>query len=424
MHRRLLAVGLGGVLAATAAAAARAAEPSPDPSVSAVSVTPDGHTGKGGAIHGSASDDGRYVAFYSPATDLVPGDANDNTDVFLRDRQTGKTTLVSVAADGTQGNGYSYEPSISGDGRYIVYSTDASNLVPGDDNGRADVLVYDRETGTTTLVSAGPDLTSGDGSSDMPVISADGRRIAFRSNASDLGPQVGARPSSQVYVYDLADRRLALVSHDDDGNPANKSTLDLDVSSDGRYITYTSGATNLAGGRPDEVLNRDLYLYDRQDDSTTRLITSAYSSSMSADGRFVAFNSYGTGILPASLKNVGIFLLDRTTGNTTLVSAGHDGTEPDKSSFNAVVSADGRYVSYRSNARNLVPGGSGWMSGVYLYDRQNGTTTRVAGGTDSSYAVSPAFSRDGTHLKFASSDPNLVPGDTNNAPDIFIRRLG
>ncbi|GGN73180.1 hypothetical protein GCM10010112_42330 [Actinoplanes lobatus] len=411
-------------MAATVTSAAHAAEPSPDTSPSAVSITSDGHTGNKGSGHASASDDGRYVAFNSPSTDLVPGDVNDNTDIFLRDRQTGTTTLVSVAADGTQGNAGSYGPTISGDGRYVAYYTESSNLVPGDDNGSAsDVLVYDRQTGTTTLVSAGPDHTSGNSSSDQPVISADGRHIAFFSTASDLGPQVGNRPSIQVYLYDLEDQHISLVSQDAAGNVANRPTTDLDISSDGRYVTYTSWATNLAGGRPDDF-GRDLYLYDRDSASSNRLVTSAYSSSISAEGRYIAFESVGTGILPAPLNNLGVFLLDRTTGTRTLVSAAHDGTEPNKPALGAVISADGRYVSYYTSAKNMVADGSGWLTGVYLYDGQNRTTTRISGGTDTSQALWPTFSRDGSHLAFASSDPNLVPNDANNTLDIFISRLG
>jgi archaellum component FlaF (FlaF/FlaG flagellin family) len=118
----------------------------------------------------------------------VPGDTNGTWDVFVHDRVTGQTTRVSVASDGTQGNGHSGSPSISADGRYVAFSSSASNLVPGDTNGRGDVFVHDRLTGQTTRVSVASDGTQGNGDSWWPSISADGRYVAFASEASNLVP--------------------------------------------------------------------------------------------------------------------------------------------------------------------------------------------------------------------------------------------
>ena len=137
----------------------------------------------------SISADGRYVAFISDASNLVPGDTNGVTDIFVYDRQTGTIERVSVAADGTQGNGGSCQPSISADGRYVAFSSYASNLVPGDTNGISDVFVYDRQTDTIERVSVAADGTQGNSYSWQPAsISADGRYVAFSSFASNLVP--------------------------------------------------------------------------------------------------------------------------------------------------------------------------------------------------------------------------------------------
>jgi Tol biopolymer transport system component len=169
-----------------------------------VSVASDGTQAHAGASHPSISADGRYVAFHSLSNNLVPGDTNAY-DVFVHDRQTGATTLVSVASDGTQANEQSRHPSISADGRYVAFHAHDSNLVPGDTNNAWDTFVHDRQTGETTRVSVASDGTQGNSFSRHPIISADGRSVAFESEASNLvsgdtnGPGV---TGIDIFVHD------------------------------------------------------------------------------------------------------------------------------------------------------------------------------------------------------------------------------
>ncbi|NMG21975.1 calcium-binding protein, partial [Brasilonema bromeliae SPC951] len=155
-------------------------------SLTLVSVADDGTQGNNYSRKPTISADGRFVAFYSAANNLVAGDTNNSSDIFVRDLLTGTTTRVSVADDGTQGNNNSSNPAISADGRFVAFDSTASNLVAGDTNNTSDIFVRDLLTGTTTRVSVADDGTQGNGFSYTPAISADGRFVAFESSASNL----------------------------------------------------------------------------------------------------------------------------------------------------------------------------------------------------------------------------------------------
>ena len=165
----------------------------------------------------SISADGRYVVFESAADNLVPGDTNDHSDVFVHDRQTGETSRVSVASDGTEGNGQSDEPSISADGRYVAFASEASNLVPGDTNHNYDILLHDRQTGETVRVSVASDGTEGNGHSIEPSISSDGQYVAFTSWASNLVPG-DTNDAWDVFVHDRETGETVRVSLASEGS--------------------------------------------------------------------------------------------------------------------------------------------------------------------------------------------------------------
>ncbi len=207
----------------------------------------------------SISADGRYIAFTSSASNLVPGDTNRNSDVFVHDTVTGTTSRVSIDSDGHQANGSSWHPSISADGRHIAYGSRASNLVAGDSNGRDDVFVHDTVTGTTRRVSI--DSNGNQASSDLeaPSISADGRYIAFTSQASNLvaGDTNGA---DDVFVHDTLTGTTRRVSTNSDGDQANASSMDPRISANGRYIAFYSYASNLVPGDTNGKL--DVFVYD------------------------------------------------------------------------------------------------------------------------------------------------------------------
>jgi len=224
-----------------------------------VSVASDGTQSNHDSYNPSISADGRFVAFESEATNLVSGDTNNFRDIFVHDRQTGQTTRVSVASDGTQANGHSFDPSISADGRYVAFISLASNLVSGDTNDHQDIFVHDRQTGQTTRVSVASDGTQANDHSFDPSISADGRYVAFISFASNLVggdteppilPSTTSLPnnpasqgrgvSSQVFVHDRQTGATTLVSVAIDGSEGNGHSEEVSISADGRYVAFRS----------------------------------------------------------------------------------------------------------------------------------------------------------------------------------------
>jgi Tol biopolymer transport system component len=387
-----------------------------------VSVASDGTQGNGYTNSPSISADGRYVAFRSLASNLVPGDTNVHYDVFVHDRQTGQTTRVSVASDGTQGNAECRHPSISADGRYVAFQSEASNLVPGDTNGQWDVFVHDRLTGETTRVSVASDGTQANDGSYRPCISADGRHVAFLSNASNLVPG-DSNDWQDVFVHDRQTGQTTRVSVASDGSQANHQTVGQTMSADGRYVAFYSYASNLVPGGTNGGFNT--FVHDRQTGQTTRasLDTSGAlqgdDPSFSADGRYLAFRHY------YGSRSHDIFVQDRHTGETTQVDVASDGTGGNSGSMYPSISADGRYVAFWSAASNLVPGDSNDVDDIFVHDRLTGETTRVSVATDGSqanlYSVRSSISADGRYVAFHSLANTLVPGDTNECSDIFLR---
>jgi Tol biopolymer transport system component len=171
-----------------------------------VSLGPNGVQGNSYSFSPALSADGRFVAFESEASNLVPGDTNGERDVFVHDRQAGTTERVSVRRDGVQVRGSSYRPALSADGRFVAFVSRVHTLVPGDTNNKADVFVRDRRTGTTERVSVGPNGVQGNGRSDFPTLSADGRFVAFESEASNLGPG-DTNDAGDVFVRTLVRQR-------------------------------------------------------------------------------------------------------------------------------------------------------------------------------------------------------------------------
>src|SRR6266545_1404755 len=294
-------------------------------STSLVSVASDGTQGNDPSSGPAISGDGRYVAFESDATNLVPGDSNVRRDIFVRDRQTAETTRVSVASDGTQGSsefGFSQgaDASISADGRFVAFQAGFPNLVAGDTNtcvslpnlppGECpDIFVHDRQTGQTTRVSVASDGTQANDQSFRPAISADGRYVTFASVASNLVPgdtngAQGVFLGTDVFVHDRQTGQTTRVSVASDGTQANRESFAPTVSADGRYVAFLSLASNLvprdSNGRRNPLLGQDVFVHDRQTGQTTRVSVASdhrqalgpsLDPSISADGQRVAFAS-------------------------------------------------------------------------------------------------------------------------------------
>jgi Tol biopolymer transport system component len=352
---------------------------------SRVSKSSAGIEGDGSSANPAISTDGRYVVFDSGSNNLVSGDTNGAQDIFVRDRQTGTTTLISKTSAGVQADGGSTDPSISSDGRYVAFESYATNLVAGDTNGMTDIFVRDRQTGTTTLVSKNSAGVEGGGYSYNPSISSDGRYVAFSSDSDNLvsGDTNG---KYDVFVRDRQTGTTSRVSRSSAGVQGDEASSFPSISADGRYVTFESTATNLVSGDTNGVT--DIVVRDRQTGTTSRVSRSSagvqadsysYNPSISSDGRYVAFESSATTLVAGDTNGKSdVFVRDRQTGTTTLVSRNSAGVEGDDNSYIPSISTDGRYVAFDSFATNLVSGDTNGYDDIFVRDRQTGTTWLVS----------------------------------------------
>lgn len=379
------------------------------------------------------SADGRFVAFSSSSYSLVPWDTNGQRDVFVHDRQTGATTRVSVSSSGRQGNYQSNSAEISADGRFVVFTSLASTLVTGDSNLVEDIFVHDRLTGATTCVSVDSSGAQGNHHSYSPTISADGRFVAFTSYASNLVPG-DTNAKEDIFVHDRQTRETTRVSVDSSGEQGNDYSRLSTLSADGRYMAFSSAASNLVPGDSNAV--EDAFVHDRLTGTTTRISVDSYGAQgnsisyvpeISADSRFVAFFSLASNLVAGDTNDVwDIFVHDRNTETTTRVSVDSSGAQSFKHSNNPSISANGRFVSFSSAASNLVPGDTNGTADIFIHDRQTGTTTRISvdsyGAQGNSSSSVSAISADGRIVAFESRASNLVMWDTNAASDIFVHQ--
>jgi Tol biopolymer transport system component len=417
-------VGLGVLSALAAPAAAQV--------TTRQSLATGGGQGHGPSYSPMFTPDGRYVTFYSEAADLVPGDTNGDEDVFVRDRATGITVRVSVSSTGKQGNWDSYDSVISADARYVAFYSGAYNLVPGDTNGVDDVFVHDLATGTTSRVSVDALGTEGDAQSIYPSISADGRYVAFHSWATNLVPG-DTNGVADVFVHDRATGTTIRASVDSAGTEANGDSEYISLSADGSRAAFESKASNLVAG--DTNGYKDIFVRDFVKGTTTRVSVgsngeqadraSSYCS-ISGDGQSVGYECGATNLIPGDTNGIAdSYVHDLDTGITTRVSVSSSGTEGNAISLRAALSHDGRFAAFKSEASNLVPNDKNGVQDVFLHDRRLGKTTRVSVDTNGVEALgrssTPSISADGRHVGFYSHASNLVPGDTNGVPDVFVK---
>jgi archaellum component FlaF (FlaF/FlaG flagellin family) len=406
------------------------------PTTTRVSVSTTGNQSNDRSDDPAISADGRYVTFDSDAANLVPDDTNDVSDIFVRDRTTGTTTRVSVSTNGNQANQFSRASAISADGRYIAYHSLASNLVPDDTNNEIDVFVWDRVTGITSRVSVSTNEYQANRYSELPAISADGRYITYHSLATNLVPR-DTNSAYDVFVRDQSTGTTRRVSVSTTGDQGNRDSFEPAISADGRYVSYTSSATNLV---PDDTNGdrTDVLVWDRTTGTTGRISVStsgeqgndgSFTSVLSADGRYVSYASDASNLVPDDTNNAtDVFVRDRSTGTTRRISVSTVGTQGNGFSRSPAVSADGRYVAYHSLATNLVPDDTNGVTDVFVRDRFTGTTRRVSVSTNgyqaNHHSELPAISADGRHIAYHSLATNLVPDDTNGVTDIFVRDRG
>jgi Tol biopolymer transport system component len=356
--------------------------------------------------------------------------------VFVYDQQTETLSRVSVASDGTEGNSYAAYPSISADGRYVTFVSDSSNLVIGDTNGSADIFVHDRQAGQTSRVSVASDGTQANSFSRFSSISADGRYVVFDSEASNLVSD-DTNGYWDIFVHDRQTGQTSRVSIASDGTEGNeRSWYQSYISADGRYVVFSSDATNLVNGDTNNEM--DVFVHDRQTGQTSRVSVAsdgtqanllASADSISSDGRYVVFSTMANNLVSDDTNgDFDVFVHDQQTGQTSRVSIAFDGTDANGDSSDAFISADGRYVVFSSEAGNLVGNDTNDDGDVFVHDRQTAQTSRVSvafDGTDANGDSGAAsISTDGRYVTFVSWATNLVGGDTNLVQDIFVHDRG
>jgi Bacterial Ig-like domain/RTX calcium-binding nonapeptide repeat (4 copies)/FG-GAP-like repeat/WD40-like Beta Propeller Repeat len=364
----------------------------------------------------SISSDGRYVVFTSTSPDLVANDTNNVTDIFVRDRTSGTTQRVSVDSSGNQGNDSSQLPSISADGRYVAFTSLATNLVANDTNkveGSSfgdDVFVRDRDTDAdgifdeagavsterVNVSSSGTQANNIDRGRYRPSISTDGRYVAFTSRAANLVAN-DTNSAEDVFVRDLATGTTQRVSIDSSGNQANGACNEfacegssiVSISSSGRYVAFNSSAFNLVANDTNDL--NDIFVRDRDTDT---------------DGIF---------------DEAGAASTDRVNVGGCTTQANHESLSPS-------ISPDGRYVTFGSQATNLVANDTNASPDAFVRDRQTGITQRVSVGSSGTQAHlgggGSSISADGRFTVFASQALDLVANDTNGYTDVFLRELG
>ena len=413
----------------TTAAAAAATTQTHRASINSAGFQGNGDSGNSAP---SVSANGRYVAFDSAATNMIlNADTNGFTDVFVRDRTSHKTVRVSVGQNGVQGNEASYSPSVSASGRYVSFVSDASNLVPGDTNNSSDVFVRDRKLHKTFLVSVSSLGVEGNMASYSTSISANGRYVTFASDASNLVPG-DTNNSSDVFVRDRKLHKTSRVSVDSAGVQANSFSDEAEISAGGRYVAFRSMATNLVAGDTNGF--QDVFVRDRKLHTTVRVSVDSAgvqgnsfsdTPSISANGRFVAFRSESSNLVSGDTPGEDVFVRDRKLHTTSLVSVDSAGVPGNGGSNDPVISPDGRSVAFDSDATNLVAGDTNGSEDVFVRDRSlhktfrvSVTTVGVQGDSDSFF---PALSADRRFVAFASNATNLVSGDTNGFRDVFAR---
>jgi Tol biopolymer transport system component len=390
------------------------------------------------------SADGRYVVFTSRASDLVANDANGLSDVFVRDMKTGTTTLVSVNAAGTGGgNGFSSDPSISADGRRVAFVSAASDLVAGDTNGKYDVFVRDLKKGTTTLVSVNKAGTGGgDGDALHTSISGNGRYVAFSSVASDLVAN-DTNGKYDVFVRDLKKGTTTLVSVNAAGTgTADGNSIHPSISANGRLVAFESNAEDLVGNDSNgfaDVFVRDLVkgvttLVSANGGGTASGDETSSAPAISGNGRFVAFASEATDLVANDVVDTNgvndIFVRDLKKKSTVRVSvnASNNAAGSAESDY-CSISANGRFVAFESYASDLVAGDANGTFDAFVRDLKTKTTKLVSvnsagtgpGNFASGDAAAPAISANSKFVAFSSLASDLTENDFNSAEDVFRR---
>ncbi|MBD0672662.1 TolB family protein [Streptomyces sp. CBMA156] len=450
--RRRLARAAAVLLATAVAGAAMPAAQAKPPKGDTARVS---ETTKGAQLNGPSSalglsDDGRFALFTSAATDLLPGPGTPNTDeIYVRDLRNGHVERITVAADGSRLNAPTTDASISGDGRYVAFTTTATNVVPGQVAHDSDLFVHDRWSGHTELIAA-------DGPYGVPSLSRDGRYLAYGALRTDVDPSVQRR-YYDIFVTDRRTHTTRLVTTGADGGATNNNSYNATISADGSTVGFTSragnllprdpaqtdptqtdpGATDPGDGAPGLTAPR-FYPYfvwkaDTGKISGASLDGEGWLHGVSGGARLSPDGRYALYGVPVRLRpspysfRMDLYARELATGKLTRLNAFLPGTTSDEGAGHPAMTADGRWVYFHSAADNLVPGDTNGVSDVFRRDLWTGRIERVSltrdGEQSNAPAENPYVDESGDTVVFHAEDGNLVTGDTNAATDVFLHRL-
>ncbi|MCB0310017.1 MAG: PD40 domain-containing protein [Bdellovibrionales bacterium] len=397
-----------------------------------VSVDSGGSQGNSGSSIGSVSADGSIVAFASNASNLVDDDSNGLSDVFLYNRNTEAVLLISKNSSGASGNGASNEPFVSPDGAYVAFTSEASNLIDSDTNASSDIFVYKVADQTINRVSVTSSGGQSNGASYNPAISYDGQFVVFASEATNLTSVSDTNSSSDVFIHDRDAITTTLVSRIGNGSIGNGASIQPSVSSDGRYVAFSSFASNLVSN--DTNAGSDVFLRDTTSSLTSRISLKSNgleaqggssSPKITSDGSLVIFQSTAENIVDQDdNQTVDIFLFDRSDSSVEQISQNLTGLSPNAASYSPSISDDGQHIAFISEASDIVNSDTNNASDVFVYNRDDTTTSRVSlsssGAQVDGASSSSAIAANSQYVVFTSVATNLIRGDSNQNPDIFL----
>ena len=389
-----------------------------------------GNEAQSGGSGPSLSNNGRYAAFASTDNNIVPGDTDTGSDIFLRDLATGIVSLETVNPAGVQIDGADFQPRITPDGSHIVWAT-YTRYQPRDGDFDIDIYLRHRVTSSIILMSIATNGRSANDDCSSPTISSDAQRVAFQSAATDLAAN-DTNGHSDIFVRDRPSRTTTRISNAWDGSESNGDSYYASISGNGQLVAFVSDASNLVSD--DSNGYRDVFLHDLQSRTTIRVSCdpsgadsngdSGYAQ-LSADGLWIAFESQAFNLVNGDTNGVAdVFLHDIQSLVTTRVSVASDGTEGNGDSLYPYISATGRWIGFTSDATNLVGRDLNDRCDVFVHDSNSGTTSRKSVDTfgieGNGNSAATSLSGDGRFVGFHSFSDNLVPGDTNGVWDTFV----
>ncbi len=368
-----------------------------------ININATGSQPNGGSLNPAISADGNYAVYSSDASNLVPNDTNGKSDIFVYNKITNQTYRVSVDSTGAQSNGNSYNPSINSNGRYIVFDSVADNLVPLDTNRCSDIFIHDMLTGTMSRIIFNSTVLQLNGNSYNPSISGDGRYIAYEFYNTILA---GSNGPSSIYLYDRLLCNTTIISSGYCTNPV--------VSADGTHVAYQAGQIYLYNILTNETIKVSVDPYGNEGNGPS------FNPSININGTIIAFQSNANNLCPGDTAgNSDIFVHNTVTGMTSRVSVNSNGEQANGASVNPSISGNGLYVTYYSFANNLVEGDTNGVADVFFYNMSSGKTSRISVDSNNDQfsfgSYFPVISTDGNYVVFLSK-----PGTDSNYEKVLV----